>query len=176
MNETQLEVWRPIPDCDGWYDASNFGRVRSWLPMGPHTTQRRQEPKILQPSRAGGRYRASVCICRVPRLVHRLVLLTFVGPCPDGMEGCHNDGNPKNNNVSNLRWDTRKNNRADAIMHGTHPRGSRSGLAKLTETQVIEMRILYAQGCTSLSQIARAHGVSVSLVSQIVNRKIWLHV
>lgn len=176
MNETQPEVWRPIPDCDGWYDASNLGRIRSWVPMGPSTAQRRQEPKILQPSIAGGKRRSMVCICKMPRLVHRLVLLTFVGPCPDGMEGCHNDGNPNNNNINNLRWDTRKSNRADSILHGTHPRGSMSSQAKLTEDQVIAMRAIYAQGNTSLSQIARNHGVSVSLVSQIINRKIWLHV
>ncbi len=29
--------------------------------------------------------------------VHRLVLKEFVGPCPPGMQGCHNDGNRLNN-------------------------------------------------------------------------------
>src|SRR5215469_11602400 len=36
------------------------------------------------------------------RFVHILVLEAFVGPCPSGMECCHGDGNPKNNNLSNL--------------------------------------------------------------------------
>lgn len=51
--------------------------------------------------------------------VHRLVLMAFVGPCPSGMEACHNDGDPSNNSLSNLRWDTHKNNMADCIKHGT---------------------------------------------------------
>lgn len=52
--------------------------------------------------------------------VHQAVLLAWIGPRPDGMEACHNDGNHKNNTVENLRWDTRSANRLDAIKHGTH--------------------------------------------------------
>lgn len=36
------------------------------------------------------------------KYVHRLVLETFVGPCPDGLECCHKDGNKSNNDLSNL--------------------------------------------------------------------------
>lgn len=49
------------------------------------------------------------------------MLTAFVGPRPDGMVTCHNDGNPANNNLSNLRWDTQSNNQLDAVKHGTHP-------------------------------------------------------
>lgn len=52
-------------------------------------------------------------------LIHRLVLSAFVGPCPDGMEGCHSDGNPKNNALENLRWDTPSANARDRVRHGT---------------------------------------------------------
>lgn len=34
------------------------------------------------------------------------------------MEVCHNDGNPANNVVTNLRWDTKKANARDRLMHG----------------------------------------------------------
>jgi hypothetical protein len=48
--------------------------------------------------------------------VHRLVLMTFVGPCPPGMEACHFP-NPErsDNRLSNLRWDTRSNNGRDRL-------------------------------------------------------------
>lgn len=49
-----------------------------------------------------------------------LVLAAFVGPCPDGMEGCHNDGDCTNDLLSNLRWDTRSANNLDAVRHHTH--------------------------------------------------------
>ena len=37
----------------------------------------------------------------VTRSVGRLVLEVFVGPCPPGMEACHNDGDPHNNWLDN---------------------------------------------------------------------------
>jgi len=54
--------------------------------------------------------------------LHRLVLLTFVGPCPEGMEACHNDGLKTNNRLSNLRWDTHRNNIQDALDSGHWPK------------------------------------------------------
>ncbi len=47
------------------------------------------------------------------KLVHRLVLQAFVGPCPKNMQCRHLDNNPKNNNIENLKWDTAKNNCKD---------------------------------------------------------------
>jgi hypothetical protein len=66
----------------------------------------------------GGYYR--VCLDKNGKvrsfLVQRLVLETFVGPCPDGMEACHYpDSNKANNALSNLRWDTRLENVKDKI-------------------------------------------------------------
>lgn len=52
--------------------------------------------------------------------VHRIVLEAWVGPCPAGLEGCHNDGDYTNNVLSNIRWDTRENNQLDKREHGTH--------------------------------------------------------
>jgi hypothetical protein len=54
------------------------------------------------------------------RKVHRLVLETFVGPCPDGMECCHNNGDPADNRLENLRWDTLSSNAYDRVEHGVH--------------------------------------------------------
>lgn len=52
--------------------------------------------------------------------VHRLVLETFVGPCPPGMEALHRNGNPSDNSLSNLHWGTKIENAADMLRHGTH--------------------------------------------------------
>lgn len=57
-------------------------------------------------------------------LVHRLVLETFVGPCPENMECLHGDGNKTNNNVDNLRWGTRVENIQDSIDHGVFYRAT----------------------------------------------------
>jgi hypothetical protein len=50
--------------------------------------------------------------------VHRLVMLAFVGPCPDGLNVCHNDGVATNNVLGNLRYDTPSSNSQDRVRHG----------------------------------------------------------
>jgi hypothetical protein len=46
--------------------------------------------------------------------IHCLVLLAFVGPRPEPhYQGCHWDGNARNNALSNLRWDTPSANQLD---------------------------------------------------------------
>lgn len=106
--------------------------------------------------------------------IHRLVLEAFVGPCPEGMECCHNDGDPANNHVGNLRWDTHRNNLADKVRHGTHNRGQRHPMAKLGESEVLEIRRLGAAGM-SLAVISRRFGVTGDNVSLIIKRRLWKH-
>lgn len=104
--------------------------------------------------------------------VHTAVLLAFVGPRPDGMEGCHNDGNPSNNTVENLRWDTPQSNQADRLRHGTDSRGSKHGCAKLIERQVIEI----IESKEASKSLARRYGVSLGTIYGIKNRKEWRHI
>lgn len=47
--------------------------------------------------------------------IHRLVLLAFVGPCPEGTEACHENGDGSDNRLENLRWDTHAANVQDAV-------------------------------------------------------------
>ena len=52
--------------------------------------------------------------------VHRLVLETYVGPRPKGMECRHLNGNRQDNRLENLKWGTRSENTYDSVRHGTH--------------------------------------------------------
>ncbi len=56
-----------------------------------------------------------------------------VGACPDGQEVCHNDGNTLNNRLDNLRYDTRRANNLDTVLHGTHGLASRAYCANSHE-------------------------------------------
>lgn len=51
--------------------------------------------------------------------VHRLVLETFVGDCPEGMDARHLVNDKLNNSIDNLKWGTRQEQIADMKAAGT---------------------------------------------------------
>lgn len=111
---------------------------------------------------------------KTQRRVHSLVLSTFVGPCPPGMEACHYpDRNPGNNRLDNLRWDTTAANMNDRRLHQSYC-GEDVWTAKLTAQDVITIRQRYADGETQTS-LAKEYGVAQPTVSAIVLRKTWIH-
>lgn len=123
MQPTQ---WRPVLGYEGLYEVSDRGEVRSLERTLPHpfSGTKTYPSKILSAwSKPPYGY---VCVKLYKdghgshRPVHRLVLEAFVSPRPEGMEGCHYDGDPSNNAVGNLRWDTRTANAADMLRHGRH--------------------------------------------------------
>lgn len=107
--------------------------------------------------------------------VHSLVLTLFVGPCPDGMQCCHEDDNRLNNRLTNLRWDTQKANAADRYRNGRQPIGERSPRSKLTEESVRGIRTDHANGM-SYSKIAAKYLIDKSQVANIVRRRQWVHI
>lgn len=116
--------WRPVLGYEGLYEVSDSGNVRSIERQVEDSNGivRLRQGRILRGYFDGARVRVRLSRLGVvtERKVHRLVLDAFVGPRPTGMECCHNDGDPTNNHVSNLRWDTKSANCLDSVQHGTH--------------------------------------------------------
>jgi hypothetical protein len=108
--------------------------------------------------------------------VHRLVLEAFVGTCPPGLECRHLDGNPSNNSINNICWDTHAVNMADKCKHGTSARGERLHTAKLTEAQVVEIRRRHHEEEVTMAQLARDFSIGYSTIQKIVHRYTWRHV
>lgn len=117
------ERWLPVVGAEGYYEISSHGRVRSVnrVIIRSNQTSQTRRGQLLKPRPDEiGRLRVSI---RAPGMpgdirISRLVLTAFVGPPPDGMEGCHNDGDVSNNHHTNLRWDTHKENCLDIVRHG----------------------------------------------------------
>lgn len=111
--------------------------------------------------------------------IHRLVLETFVGHCPEGMESCHNNGNKLDNRLENLRWDTLYNNIKDSVKHGTHRSlhqyGENSAVNKLTKRNVINIIHLYNTKLFTQREIADMYNVCHQTISSILLRKAWRH-
>lgn len=100
--------------------------------------------------------------------VARLILEAFVGPSPEGMEGCHEDGDRSNNRLSNLRWGTSQDNAQDSIRHGTFLAGSHNANLKLSDEDVRQIRRLTRQGVPR-SEIASRFNVSLSHVFHVAS-------
>lgn len=108
---TMRERWKLIHN--GGYEVSSLGRVRRVKP-GPGMTR---VGRILKPHALNfGHLTVTFWTDgrRLPHLVHRLVAAAFIGPCPEGKETHHKDGNPANNRADNLEYITH----AENIRHG----------------------------------------------------------
>lgn len=180
--------YRNIPNHLG-YRAGNDGTIWSrWkkqsLGFKRGTTQvltRTWWRRKLTPHKDGYIY---VGIKGHNRKVHRLILEAFVGPIPRGMQCCHGDGNPANNRLSNLRWDTPKGNQADRIKHGTVLCGVNHPSTRLTEHQVKEIRRRHREAKGSrqlapagtLTALAKDFKTSNGHIRGIVSRARWKHI
>lgn len=175
-----MERWRPVVGLEGRYEVSDLGRVRNvervaWRRRGYGPT-----PGQLYASRCSAKIRAlhttddgyqQVKLAdRGSVRVHVLVLESFVGPCPPGKEGCHDDGDPGNNQLGNLRWDTHQANGVDMIRHGRSPRGERQGAHKLTTASVIAIR---ARASDDPHALALEFGTQAPNIRRVQRGQTW---
>ena len=173
MTKDLPETWRPVRGYEGLYSVSTLGRVRSETRIVKHSSggEMRRTGRAMKTSYSGAY--PSVQLCRDGtirlRLVHSLVLEAFVGARPDGAEGCHNDSNPLNTVLSNLRWDTRAGNFGDMVPNGTRRRGAKHHLAKLTSEQALAIR----SDPRLHEVIAAEYGIDRTNVGHIKRGKSW---
>jgi hypothetical protein len=104
--------------------------------------------------------------------IHRMVLQAFVGECPDGMECCHNNSNPSDNRLENLRWDTHINNNGDRKRAGNYAVGSNHHQAKLSREDVLEIR----SSSLSCRELGEIYGIAKTHAWKIRRREVWTHI
>lgn len=111
------ENWLPVVGYARLYEVSDLGRVRSCPRLRANGVW--AEGRVLRP---GPQRRGYLTVCLIgpdgskrSKRVHRLVLESFVGPCPAGFMACHFNDVPGDNRLSNLRWASRSENHVDAV-------------------------------------------------------------
>lgn len=166
------EQWRPVAGTGGKYHVSTHGRLRSF-------SQKCPKGRILRKQTNSYGYTHYTMMradgTMFTRTAHRLVLETFVGPKPSGHECRHLDGNRANNNVSNLRWGTHRENTDDRARHGRDQVGARHWKAKLTDAQVRAIRRRIDAG-ENISAVGRDYGITPQTAWHIGKRNTWRHV
>lgn len=114
------------------------------------------------------------------RKVHRLVLETYVGPCPKGMECRHLNGNPADNRLENLQWGTRSENQQDSVKHGTHACCKQIGeshpRSKITNQQRRQIIYQFMTGLFTQRQLAREYSAHYSTIWDILRGRVWPYV
>lgn len=168
-----VEEWRNIPGFEDFYSISNLGRVKSLARVVKRDRSNglyQCKERILKPSFADGYPNVTLSREGSTRSfkVHVLVMLTFVGPRPAGMDIAHGDGNSRNPRLDNLRYATRAENIQDAVKHGTWINGEKNGQSKISDIERSEIKRLVTSGMKQ-KEVATKFGISQPRVSHIVN-------
>lgn len=114
-------MWRPVLGYEGYYEASTQGRVRSVERIAANG--RWWPGVVLKPVvHPNGHLQVHLSRGNAQRTqwVHRLVLTAFAGPAPDGTVALHRNGDPSDNQLTNIEWGTHSENLRDQVRHGSH--------------------------------------------------------
>lgn len=151
------ETWKPVPGLEHLQcEASSLGRIRAF--------SRRKKCVLIKPLHLNTHGYLYFRIGEKSPRVHRSVCAAFHGPCPEGKECCHGDGEKTNNSPNNLRWGTFRENQEDNI---------RNLVYKLNKESVLEIRELYSGGSISQRKLADLYGVSQRQIGFILRRDSW---
>ena len=111
MDNLENEIWKDIPNYEGFYQISNLGRIKSLGRID--ALGHRLKEKILKPGiTCNGYYQVALWKNSIPKrcLVHRLVWIAFNGQIPEGLQVNHISERKSDNRLSNLNLMTCKEN------------------------------------------------------------------
>lgn len=116
----------------------------------------------------------TLCIkksCKVKsHKIHRLLLMVYVGKPPNPKSVCrHLDGNKLNNSLENLCWGTHQENSDDKLKHGTMPMAEKHQMAKLTNSDVVEIFLSEK----TIKSLAIEYSVSMQTIQGIRRSDTW---
>ena len=169
------EIWKDIPDAPG-YQVSSLGRVKSLARIIMRKNGRGMplsEQIISINKSTHGYYKVSLYIGakRTTYYVHSLVMKTFIGPCPEGFEINHKEGNKKDNRVVMLEYITHRENIKHAYTSGLFSKVKRKPSTKLTLEEINQIKSL--KSILSGNDISKLYNVGSSTVYAILNNINW---
>lgn len=178
-----MEKWKAIPGYEGYYEASDQGRIRSldrYITLdGRWGRYTRFKPgKIMTFTFDGRGAYLMVMLSKdsknIKHLVHRLIASTFIENPLNLPEVNHRDEIKTNNCVSNLEWCDHKYNNNYGKLKDCH-KGERNSQSKFSEEIVREIRRSYIKGDQEYGTmgLSKKYNISPPHVSAIIHRKRW---
>jgi hypothetical protein len=159
------EVWKDIPDFEGLYQASSFGKIRS---LG-HGCRKGKVLKPVCDSQGYPRIALYKDGKHYGRKVHRIIMLTFVGEREhSGIKINHIDGDKTNNNLFNLEYCTHSQNMRHASENGLLCKTGKR--ANFKSNDVYEICLENING-VSTERIAKSRNVDTATIRRILSNK-----
>ena len=175
---TDREEWRSVLGFEGYYTVSSLGRVRSEPRRVIRSDGRpRTIPGLILKHRIGDVGYPIVGIHRdgtgTTVRVHRLVLETFVGPCPEGMECLHANNDKLDARLVNIRWGTRAENTEQMRDDGLAQAALGAGTAKKLDWADLHLILCDLAAGQTQQAIANRYGIVRQTVSKIARGEYW---
>jgi len=168
----EKEIWKDVVDFEGLYLVSNLGGIcrcrngklrllKAWINAYGYVSvklYKRTAPKTF---------------IKKTTPLHRIMAIAFLPNESNKPEVNHIDGNKKNNTLSNLEWNTSKENVTHAISNGLRDtKGEKQRCAILTENEVIEIR----KSKLGYRRLAKIYThVSLSAITSAKQGRTWKH-
>lgn len=118
------ERWLQVDGYKGYYEVSDKGRIKS-IRHNKFLTGGHGKYKYVTLSRRGKQKTFPL---------HSIVMRTFIGKCPQGMEANHVNGDKWDNSVDNLVYVTRRDNIRHSYLMGLNKKKDHSIKIKDLET------------------------------------------
>ena len=175
------EIWKPIKGFEGFYEISNYGRVKSvkrTIRSGKGYGKHEYGGRILKHSETNGYSRVTLCKGRLLSYfsVHRLVAEAFI-PNPDNKPEIDHINTLRNDNRAvNLRWVTKienaRNPNTVKNRKNNHKNGSHKLVGELNKFSKPLIAINVKDGSTlrfSCLKDAYRQGFNLGHVSECAN-------
>ena len=175
--------WAPIPGWEGAFEVRADGVIRSLDRQVRNIRGFRMVYGKIMPERINHNGYRTVSVSHRGKSssisVHRALALAFIPNQEGKAQVNHKDGNKLNCSLDNLEWTTPSENVRHAFSIGLRRTsfacGSDCYAAKLTETDVHNIRRCYQAGGVTMAKLATHYGVHTNTVWKVVNRIKWRH-
>ena len=163
------QIWKLIPSCNGYHEASTDGQIRTVervIPKVNGRTERRKGFVLSQSTDKDGYKVVSICVNgkQTNKKVHRLIAETFLFNHEQKEAVNHINGIKSDNSVQNLEWVTNAENTKHSVKTGLHAKGERH----LNSKPVIS--ILNGERFVSIKEAADKLGLKHSTLKNDVRR------
>ena len=105
---------------------------------------------------------------------HKLAYEMSYGPVPKGKQLRHTCDVKACVNPCHIIPGTNQDNQNDAKQRGRIPRGEKRSNAKLSKKKASAIRADYFKRSTTLEELSKKYGVSISLISKVARKERWV--